>query len=68
MFHDIQALLDMLQHSQNFHILILFFNIRDKEIYNPFGSVPLLKRFAYTNKTQPFNALGRQYLKIHIHI
>jgi len=31
MFHDIQALLDMLQRSHTFHILILFLNIRDKE-------------------------------------
>jgi len=54
MFHDIQALFDMLQRSHNFHMLILFFNTRDKEICNPFGSVPLFKRFAYTNKTQPF--------------
>jgi len=54
MFHYIQALLDMLQRSHTFHMLILFFNIRDKEIYNPFELVPLFKRFAYTNKTQSF--------------
>jgi len=48
MFHNIQALLDMLQRSHSFHILILFFNGRDREIYNPFGSVPLFKRFAHT--------------------
>jgi len=52
MFHNIQALLDMLQRSHNFHILILFVMIRDKEINNLFGSVLLFKQFAYTNKTQ----------------
>jgi len=36
----------MSQRSHNFHILILFFKIRDKEINNLFGSVPLFKRFA----------------------
>ena len=54
MFHDMQALLDMLQRSHTFHILILFFNIRDKEIYNPFDLVPLFKRFTYKNKIQTF--------------
>ena len=68
MFHDIQALLDILQRSPNLRTLIMFFETRDKEIYNPFGSVPLFKRLAYTNKAQPFNALGRLYWKIHIHI
>ena len=43
MFHDIQALLDMSQPSHSFHIIILFFNIRYKEIHNLFGSVPLFK-------------------------
>jgi len=69
MFHDIQAPLDMLQRSHNLHILILFFETRDEEIYNPLGSVPLFKRFAYSNKTQPFNALGRLYFKdTHTHL
>jgi len=52
MLCNIQALLDMLQRSHNFRILILFFKICDKEINNLFRSVPLFKRFAYTNKTQ----------------
>jgi len=52
MFHNVQALLDMLQCSHNFHILILFVMIRDKEIDNLFGSVLPFKQFAYTNKTQ----------------
>ena len=43
---------DMLRRSHTCHILILFFNIRDKEIYNPFELVPLFKRFTYKNKTQ----------------
>jgi len=49
---NIQALLDMLQRSPNFYILILFVMIRDKEISNLFGSVLLFTQFAYTNKTQ----------------
>jgi len=52
MFCNIQALLDMFQRSHNFHILILFFEICDKEINHLFGSVLLFKQFAYTNKTQ----------------
>jgi len=52
MFRNIQALLDMLQRSHNFHILILFVKVCDKEINNLFGSVLLFKQFAYTNKTQ----------------
>jgi len=54
MFHDIQAFLDMLQRSHTFHTFILFFNIRNKGIYNPFELVPLFKRFTYKNKTQTF--------------
>ena len=50
-FHNIQALLDMLQRSHNFNILILFVMIRDKEINNLFGSVPPFKQFVHTNKT-----------------
>jgi len=50
-FRNIQAFLDMLQHSHNFHILILFLKICDKENNNLFGSVLLLKRFVYTSKT-----------------
>jgi len=45
MFHNVQALLDKSQRSHSFHILILFFNIRDKEIHNLFGLVPLFKQF-----------------------
>jgi len=44
MFHNIQALLDMSQHSHTF--FILFFKFYDKEIYNVFGSVLLFKQFA----------------------
>jgi len=36
----------MSQRSHNLHILILFFKIRDKEINNLFGSVPLFQRIA----------------------
>jgi len=43
MFHNIQALLDMLQRSHNFHILILFVKVRDEEVNNLFGSVLLFK-------------------------
>jgi len=46
MYQDIQALLDMLQSSHNF-LLILFFNIRDKGIYNFFELVPFFKLFTY---------------------
>jgi len=49
---NIQAFLDMLQHSHNFHILILFLKICDKEISNLFGSVLLFKQFVYTSQTQ----------------
>jgi len=49
---NIQALLDMLQRSHNFHILILFVMICDKEINNLFASVLLFKQVAYTYKTQ----------------
>jgi len=52
MFHNIQVFLDMLQRSHNFHILTLFVMSCYKEINNLFGSVPLFKQFAYTNKTQ----------------
>jgi len=45
MFHNIQALLNMSQPSHSFHVLIMFFNIHDKEIHNLFGSVSLFKRF-----------------------
>ena len=64
MLHNIQALLDMLQRSHNFHILILFYT-RDKEIYNPFGLVPLFKRFAYTNKTQSFLSYQSSLSKVY---
>jgi len=43
-FHDVQALLDMLQRSHNSHILILPLNTRRKGIYNSFELVPLFKR------------------------
>jgi len=62
MFHDIQVLLDKLLRS-HFYILILFFNTRDKEIYNPFGSVPLFKRFAYANKIQSFMSYQSSLVK-----
>jgi len=52
MFHNIQSLLNMSQHSHNSHILILSFKIFDKEIYGHLGSVPLFKQFTYTNKIQ----------------
>jgi len=39
-FRNIQALLNMLQRSHKFRILILSFKICDKEINNLFGSVP----------------------------
>jgi len=52
MFHNIQALLDILQRSHIFYLLILFFNIRNKGIYNLFELVPLFKRFIYRYKTE----------------
>ena len=47
MFHDVQALLDMLQRSHKSHILILLLNTRSEEIYNSFELVPLFKRVIY---------------------
>jgi len=63
MFHNIQALLDMSQHSLDFHILILFFKICDKEINDLFGSVPLFKQIAYTDNTQPFMSYESSLVK-----
>jgi len=54
MYHDIEALLDMLQRSHIFYLLILSFDIRDKGIYYPFGLVPLFKRFIYKNRAETF--------------
>jgi len=52
MFNNIQALRNISQRSHNSRILILFFEICDKEINNHFGSVPLFKQFTCANKTQ----------------
>jgi len=54
MFHDIQALLDMLQRSHIFYLLILLFNTRNKGIYNPFELVPLFKQLTYKHKAETF--------------
>ena len=54
MFHDVQALLDMLQRSRNSHILILLLTTHSKGIYNSFELIPLFKRVIYKYKTETF--------------
>jgi len=54
MFHDVQALLDMLQRSRNSHILILLLTTHSKGIHNSFELVPLFKRVTYKYKTETF--------------
>jgi len=50
MFHNIQALLNMLQRSHNSHTINSVLIVCDKEINNLFGLVPLFKHFFHTYK------------------
>jgi len=54
MFHDIQALLDMLQRSRNSHYQFCSLILVIKGVYNSFELVPLSKRFTYNYKAETF--------------